>query len=59
MGHWHQFKDMGTVIVNGTAKGYDEFAHNLNFMPEPPQQAYWLTDPDHGKIFSAPLFVDD
>lgn len=59
MGHWHQFIDAGAVIVNGTTKGYDEFAHNLNFRPEPPQQAFWLTDPDHGKIFSAPLFVDD
>lgn len=59
MGHWHQFIDAGPVIVNGTSKGYDEFAHNLNFRPEPPQQAYWLTDPEHGKIFSAPLFVGE
>lgn len=59
MGHWHQFKDMGEVVVNGSLKGYDEFAHNLNFKPEPPQQAFWLTDPEHGKIFSGPLLVDD
>lgn len=59
MGHWHQFFDAGPVIVNGSTKGYDEFAHNLNFRPEPPQQAFWLTDPEHGKIFSGPLFVDE
>jgi len=59
MGHWHQFTDAGPVIVNGSLKGYDEFAHNLNFRAEPPQQAFWLTDPKHGKIFSGPLFVDD
>jgi len=59
MGHWHQFTDAGPVIVNGNLKGYDEFAHNLNFRAEPPQQAFWLTDPERGKIFSGPLFVDD
>lgn len=59
MGHWHQFIDAGPVIVNGSLKGYDEFAHNLNFRAEPPQQAFWLTDPEKGKIFSGPLFVDD
>lgn len=59
MGHWHQFIDAGPIIVNGSSKGYDEFAHNLNFRPEPPQQAFWLTDPEKGKIFSGPLFVGD
>lgn len=59
MGHWHQFIDAGPIIVNGTTKGYDEFANNLNFRPEPPQQAFWLTDPEKGKIFSGPLFVGD
>lgn len=59
MGHWHQFIDAGSVVVNGSLKGYDEFAHNLNFRPEPAQQAFWLTDPVKGKIFSGPLFVAD
>lgn len=59
MGHWHQFIDAGNVVVNGSLKGYDEFAHNLNFRPEPPQQAFWLTDPEKGKIFSGPLFVGE
>lgn len=59
MGHWHQFIDAGTIVVNGTTKGYDEFAHNLNFRPEPPQQAFWLTSPEHGKIMSGPILVGD
>lgn len=58
MGHWHQLVDAGPVLVNGSLKGYDEFAHNMNFRPEPAQQAFWLTDPEHGKIFSGPLFVE-
>lgn len=59
LGHWHQFKDLGKIIINGSLKGYDEFAMNNNFEPEPPQQAFWLTDPRHGKILSAPLLVAD
>lgn len=59
IGHWHQLLYAGDVIVNGSLKGWDEFAHNLNFKPEPPQQAFWLTDPEKGKIFSSALFVDD
>jgi len=50
---------VGFVGVHNSLKGYDEFAHNLNFRAEPPQQAFWLTDPEKGKIFSGPLFVDD
>ena len=57
MGHWHQFFDCGSVLVNGALKGFDEFAHNLNFTPQPPQQAFWLTAPEKGKIVSCPLFV--
>lgn len=59
IGHWHQLIDANVVLVNGSLKGYDEFAHNMNFRPEPPQQAFWLTDPEHGKIFSGPLLVGD
>lgn len=59
MGHWHQFKDFGNILVNGSLKGYDEFAKNLNFEPEPPQQAFWITAPKKGKIMSMPLFVDE
>ena len=58
MGHWHQLLDAGPIMVNGSLKGYDEFAHNLNFRPEPAQQAFWLTDPERGKIFSGPIFVE-
>jgi len=45
--------------VNGSLKGYDEFAANSNFDFEPPQQAFWLTDPHHGKTIDAPIHVLD
>lgn len=57
MGHWHQLRDMYYIIVNGSLKGYDEFAEILNFDIEPPQQAFWLTDPTWGKTIFAPIHV--
>ena len=57
MGHWHQLKDFGRVIVNGSLKGYDEYAALGNFEIEPPQQAFWLTAPEHGRILTCPIFV--
>jgi hypothetical protein len=57
IGHWHQRMDLGSVLINGSTKGYDEYAlfHNFNF--EPPQQSLWVTTPERGKTFSAPIFV--
>lgn len=52
MGHWHQFMQAKGVIVNGSLKGYDEYAFNMNFDYEPPQQAFWLTSPERKTIWS-------
>jgi hypothetical protein len=30
-----------------------------NFAFEPPRQAFWLTDPEHGITLRAPIFVQD
>lgn len=57
MGHWHQFKDFGGVLMNGSLKGYDEYAYINNFEFELPQQAFFLTNPEHGKIMTCPIFV--
>jgi predicted phosphodiesterase len=61
MGHWHQLIAAPTagVIVNGSLKGYDEYAAVSNFMPERAQQALWLVAPNEGVTFSAPVFCDD
>jgi hypothetical protein len=61
MGHWHQhiFLPSRGVLVGGCLKGYDEFAYVSNFEAEPPQQALWITTPEHGITFSAPIFVAD
>jgi hypothetical protein len=59
MGHWHQLIQMQRVIVNGSLKGYDEYAYNNNFGFEPPKQALWITHPDHGITFQVPVLVDE
>lgn len=58
MGHWHQYIHHGRVIVNGSLKGYDEYAYANNFGYEVPQQALWLTHPKNGITFRMPVFVD-
>ncbi|BES72184.1 hypothetical protein RE428_32020 [Marinobacter nanhaiticus D15-8W] len=57
MGHFHQLIDMGSVIVNGSLKGYDEWTASMNFNFEYPQQAFFLTDPKWGKTITAPVRV--
>lgn len=59
MGHWHTLRDFGRVVVNGSLKGYDEYAYLSNLGFEVPQQAFWLTDPDHGRMLTCPILVAD
>jgi len=58
LGHWHQLIQLERLIVNGSLKGYDEYAYANNFGFEPPRQALWLTHPDHGLTFSMPVYVE-
>lgn len=58
MGHWHQLMMLERVIVNGSLKGYDEYANSNNFGFEVPRQALWITHPQHGITFSMPVYVD-
>lgn len=48
MGHWHQYLPFDRVIVNGSLKGYDEYAMQNNFGFELPRQALWFTHPRRG-----------
>jgi hypothetical protein len=57
LGHWHQYIHMNRFIVNGTLKGYDEYADANNFDVEPAQQALWITHPQHGITFRMPVYV--
>lgn len=57
MGHWHQLLPMfPRLCVNGSLKGYDEFAKlALRAAPEEPQQALWFTHPSRGVTCSWPV----
>ena len=57
IGHWHQRKDLGSVLINGSLKGYDEYALGHSFDFELPQQSLWVTTPERGKTISAPIYV--
>lgn len=59
MGHWHQLVFGPSFIVNGSLKGYDEYAYTNNFGFEAPQQALWLMTPEHGRTFTAPILPAD
>jgi len=58
LGHWHQYIHHSRVIVNGSLKGYDEYAYSNNFGFEVPQQALWITHPKYGITFRMPVYVD-
>lgn len=61
VGHFHQFvaaQGQG-FVMNGSLKGYDEFARSFHFVPEPPQQALMLVTPEHGITVTMPILVGD
>jgi hypothetical protein len=58
IGHWHQYIHLSRLIVNGSLKGYDEYAYSNNFPFEYPQQALWITHPKYRITFRMPVYVD-
>jgi hypothetical protein len=57
-GHWHQLMMLTRLIVNGSLKGYDEYAYAGNFPFESPTQGLWITHPRHGITFRMPVYAD-
>lgn len=58
-GHWHKRMLSARLRGNSSLKGYDEYAAQGNFGFEPPSQNFWMTHPDRGITFDAPLFCDE
>lgn len=56
VGHWHTYMQGIGLIMNGSMKGYDEYANQNAFDFEPPQQALWVVTPEHGVTLSMPIF---
>jgi predicted MPP superfamily phosphohydrolase len=59
MGHWHQLTWGQGFIINGSLKGYDEFAMGLNFRPEQAQQALWVMSPERMITWRADVIAED
>jgi hypothetical protein len=57
-GHFHKRLLSARLRGNGSLKGYDEYAAANNFGYEPPSQNFWITHPDHGITFDAPVYCD-
>ena len=48
MGHFHTYVIGSNWLINGSMKGFDEYASISNFGFEVPQQAMWITTPERG-----------
>lgn len=57
-GHFHKRMLTARLRGNGSLKGYDEYAFSNNFGFEPPSQNFWMTHPDHGITFDAPVYCE-
>lgn len=57
--HFHQLVLANTqgFVMNGSLKGYDEFARTWHFNPEPAQQALMVCTPEHGITVTTPVLV--
>ena len=59
MGHWHQYISTPSLVVNGSMKGYDEYAAINNFQYEVPVQALAVVTPQHNISWQCPIFFTD
>lgn len=51
IGHFHTDMVIPRLVVNGSLKGWDEYAYGNNLPFEEPQQQAWITTPEHGLSF--------
>jgi len=59
VGHFHTLMQLPNLIVNGSLKGYDEYAFQGNFSYELPAQALWITHPERGITHQMPIYLED
>ena len=58
LAHWHQFRDFGNAIVNGSLIGFNAYALSIKADFEKPKQAYFLIDRKRGKTMTTPVCFD-
>lgn len=59
MGHFHSLHMSPSMIINGSTKGYDEYALRNNFTYEPPQQALFMVHERYGLNHYVPVLADE
>ncbi len=57
IGHFHQFRDFGRAICNGSLIGASEYSVSIGADFEPPQQAFYVFDKEHGKTQVTPIWT--
>ncbi|MFA5124809.1 MAG: hypothetical protein WC473_03225 [Patescibacteria group bacterium] len=58
IGHWHQLRDGGNYVCNGSMIGYNAYALSIKADFEKPRQAFFLMDRDRGKTINGPIFLE-
>jgi predicted phosphodiesterase len=58
MGHWHQLLFGPDFIVNGSLKGYDEYAKGSGFGFELPRQALFVVTPERGVTVQTAVYAE-
>ena len=54
-GHFHQLRDGGNFLCNGSLVGYNAFALSIKADYEPPKQALFLIDKKRGRTCTWPI----
>jgi len=59
IGHWHQFIPLPSIMVNGSLKGYDEYATLSRFKVEAPSQSLWFVNAKYGQSYAMRLYAEE
>jgi hypothetical protein len=58
-GHYHQMKDGGNFLSNGSLIGTNPYSIRIKADYEPPRQTFFVIDSKHGRTFTCPILVRD
>lgn len=59
IGHWHSYIHSQGITVNGSLKGYDEYAYGNGFSSEDPRQAMFIITPERQITWPVEVFCQD
>lgn len=57
VGHWHQLRDFGRALVNGSLIGHGPYSSWIRAPFEPPAQIFYLLDSTRGRCHTTPIWV--